>query len=324
MKENLLEKLFNNECTEEELRILLHLIRRDDTPPSSLIMDKLWDQMAERGGEHYCDTDGTRKVILDRIVTMESNHGIKKDDVTKVRRRWVFIRSAAAALVVLVGAYLWTLPGQEHIITAYGEWQSLTLSDGSKVQLNANSSLTYDKEWQDVKNREIWLEGEAFFEVEEKLSRQKFKVITDDIVVEVLGTSFNVNTNNEKTTVFLEEGSIRLYLSELDSSLMMQEGDLIVYSKKSKRIMRNHKEKVVSRTSWKNGVVRFQNQALRDVLQKIENIYGVNFVVNPPEVNSRRISFPLPIDNLEKAILILDKTLTGLQIEEHDGQYHIK
>ena len=223
---------------------------------------------------------------------------------------------------------MWLLLGQPHseaVQTAYGERQTLTLSDGSLVELNANSALSFERDWSDDEDRQVWLEGEAFFAIEKKpVTAQKMKVETNDLTVEVLGTSFNVNTRGERTIVYLEEGSIRLALHAVDSVILMEPGDLVQYSRSSGQIIRKHREQAKLHTSWRDGVLTFEEAYLGDVLRKIEAVYGVKFIVKDPDAYRRQISFPLPIEELETAIFILDKTLTDLEFKKEGNVYFIE
>ncbi|MBK8505327.1 MAG: FecR domain-containing protein [Saprospiraceae bacterium] len=101
----------------------------------------------------------------------------------------------------------------ESIYTAgFGERQKIVLPDGSAVDLNANSSLRLGSQWVEG-IQEVWLEGEAYFEVEKNLSKGvKFTVHTNGPDVEVVGTHFNVDSRKEETRIYLEEGKVCLIL----------------------------------------------------------------------------------------------------------------
>ncbi len=185
--------------------------------------------------------------------------------------------------------------------------------------------MIFQKTWSDNESRDVWLEGEAFFEVQKKpKTGQTFKVKTHDVTIEVLGTSFNVNNHGDKTSVYLEEGEIRLYFLQLDSTIVMRPGDLIVYSKLTGDIVYKHQVHTELYTSWKNGVLIFRDSPLREVLEKIEETYGVEFVVKDTVDYLREINFPLPIHELEKAISILQKTMVDLKIQKVGEKYIIK
>jgi len=142
--------------------------------------------------------------------------------------------------------------------TDYGQQQSIELPDGSTVELNANSSLTFEKNWNQLETRKVWLKGEAFFEVVKKeQSHQKFQVITKDLTVEVLGTVFNVNSHREETKVFLQEGKVNLSLNGLEETMLLEPGEIIAYSQSKKEHPEKQQVLRSQHTSWKYGLLLF-------------------------------------------------------------------
>ena len=140
----------------------------------------------------------------------------------------------AASILLLVTLGIYTLnPTKVVYKTAFGEVLNLKLKDGSLVTLNSNSSMYYYEN----NNRKVWLTGEAFFEVDKKeTTNAKFWVITDDLKIEVYGTSFNVDTKHEKTAVFLEEGRIWLALKNGTTKKMIP-GNYLSYSAKENTVL---------------------------------------------------------------------------------------
>ncbi len=131
----------------------------------------------------------------------------KKQIVPKRKQRFLQPLAIAASVALLISLGFYFLSGSPKIThkTHFGEILKIKLQDGSNVTLNSNSSLSYYEN----ESRKVWLSGEAFFQVDKKIATNaKFWVLTDDLSVEVFGTSFNVNTKKEKTAVFLEEGNI--------------------------------------------------------------------------------------------------------------------
>ena len=130
--------------------------------------------------------------------------------------------AASVLLVICTGIWYFksgTATNTNLYKTDFAQIKHITLPDGSKVTLNANSELKLSLDWSDKGDRQVWLDGEAYFEVEKKpATHQKFVVHTKDIDVEVLGTKFNVNTRHEKAIVSLEEGKIKLSLHDKSSA----------------------------------------------------------------------------------------------------------
>ena len=131
------------------------------------------------------------------------------------RRRFIRSLSMAASILLVLGlfSWLWIIKPNKTITyaTQFGEWKMVELPDGSTVKLNANSELTLNKKWKAGADRKVHLSGEAFFIVKKNPETEaKFSVICPDLIINVIGTSFNVFTRCEKTEVYLEEGIIKL------------------------------------------------------------------------------------------------------------------
>ena len=208
------------------------------------------------------------------------------------------------------------------LFTKYGQQLETYLPDGSKVTLNANSSLRYHSK----DPRKVWLEGEAFFEVKKMPKRgEDFQVLTQDLTVNVLGTSFNVNTRNDKTKVFLEEGKVRLKVYNSAKDLIeMDPGDLIAYSKKHNKLKENRKNaSVLENAYWKEGTLIFNDTPLADALYEIEDIYGIQFVLQSEELQNETISGGVPIKDLNITLQSLLEVY-GIKIRSEGKRYFIE
>lgn len=332
LQDSLIEKLYQGTLTQNEIQLLFRLINEDPTPPDEQLIKKLWEQSE---ASPKITSDVSQRILLKTMAKIELEEAASNAmrsagkpvsiDGNKARiYRWIGVAASILILIAIAGLFL---PNSSKAIvqTEYGEQQTLQLADGSKVLLNANSQMIFQKTWSDNESRDVWLEGEAFFDVQKKpKTGQTFKVKTHDVTIEVLGTSFNVNNHGDKTSVYLEEGEIRLYFLQLDSTIVMRPGDLIVYSKLTGDIVYKHQVHTELYTSWKNGVLIFRDSPLREVLEKIEETYGVEFVVKDTVDYLREINFPLPIHELEKAISILQKTMVDLKIQKVGEKYIIK
>lgn len=226
--------------------------------------------------------------------------------------------AVAASILLLIGSIGWVWLGQLNSIhtysTAYGEWKTVNLPDGSTARLNANSALQFAENWEEGSDRKVWLKGEAFFEVEKKpATGAKFYVITSDVSVEVLGTSFNLHSRGEKTEVFLEEGKIRLEAGRQET--YMDPGDFISYSAEKQQITEKRKAVNELPSSWKDGVLILQEKSVRAIFDKIEEIYGVEFQVKDSRLLESHTTVRIPMDKLEIALPILEKTL-GTRIKQ--------
>lgn len=260
----------------------------------------------------------TQERIFQNIQKNIKHPGQKDQRSTVVKRLFTITQVAAAIALVVVtywGVQQWS-SGQELIYeTAYGETKQLQLPDGTVVNLNANSSLRYRTQ----NPREVWLEGEGFFEVRKKpRTKAVFWVHTQDLVIEVLGTAFNVNSRHERTRVVLEEGSVKLKLEDGQQE-MMEPGDLIAYSKKEDKILERAKE-VSTRvhSSWKDGTIVFNEIPLEKALQKVADQYGIQFKFSSDSLKKTKVGGGVPMNNLKLSLLTIEK-ITNAKIERRDG-----
>jgi len=223
------------------------------------------------------------------IAQSQPSHKQKNINSKKQASRVAYWPRVAAAVLVLLTLsgllYTWLQQNNDRLEyrTAFGEIKEFQLPDGSRVTLNANSVLSFSEDWKAQAARQVWLKGEAFFEVEKRMlddennarAYQKFKVFTDNLVVEVLGTKFNVNNRHENTEVVLNSGSVKLQLNE--QALLMQPGDYIAFSSQQKSITK----KVINPEdyiAWKNGQLHFDGASVEEIKQTLADNFGVDII----------------------------------------------
>lgn len=159
--------------------------------------------------------------------------------------------------------------------TQRGEQYSLVLSDGTKVWLNASSSIRFPVVFTG-KERKVDIIGEVYFEVK-KQPQMPFKVSTRGMDVEVLGTHFNVNAYEDETAIktTLLEGSVKLRNSH--SAVMLTPGQQGIVSNAAPIKIANNVD-IEQVVSWKDGYFHFTNASLRSVLLQISRWYDVEIV----------------------------------------------
>lgn len=239
---------------------------------------------------------------------------------TASKRKVRFLRplSAVASILLLisVGFYFTNLYTKVTHKTNYGEILNIKLQDGSDVTLNSNSSLSYYKN----ESRKVWLSGEAFFQVDKKIvTDAKFWVMTNDLSVEVFGTSFNVNTKKKKTAVFLEEGKIWLKLKNgLDKKMIP--GNYVSYSSKKNEILEDiNIFNSIIKTSWKDGSLLFDNLSLEKAMEKIEESYGFSIVYKDEISKKTVITGAVPTTNIDICIKAIEKSVDVIIIKKDNS-----
>lgn len=145
------------------------------------------------------------------------------------------------------------------------------LNDGTIVDLNANSSITYPIHFlEDL--REVRVEGELFFKVKPN-KEAPFRVISPNQHLEVLGTSFNLNTKNGMDRTALVEGAVKI--TAKNQTVLLKPGEEAVVTDKI------YAEGVALRekTAWANALFVFDNTPFIDILKQIEDWYDIKFIV---------------------------------------------
>ncbi len=217
------------------------------------------------------------------------------------------------------------------VIIPYGKKSMITLSDGTKVWLNAGSQLLYPSRFL-RKKREVLLVGEAFFEVVKNPERP-FIVRTKEINVEVLGTSFDVSAYPDDNTfeTTLVEGSVSLqiknngFLSTNENIVLVPNQRILINNSKGESVVKG--VDVSFYTSWKDGMFKFEKEDLCKVVRKLERYYNIKIGIKDlVRLGSVKISGKLdlkntPSDVLNVIQLIIPTTEWG---KEENGDYYIK
>ncbi len=323
-KEKLIQKLYSGECSKEELEKLFQLVKTLPKERAMKVMEELWKQSLQ-----YPELEVERSKKM--FGNIKGRIGGKTPIIKPLRksyRRWR-LAGMAASLLLVAGLTIWFWSDRTQPVvhtTADLEQKALILPDGSKVKLNSNSTIAYRKTWNDREDRIVKLSGEAFFEVAKKLhTRQKFKVITSDLTVEVFGTVFNVNSRHQQTNVYLEEGQVALKLKHGPEKMkLLEPGEMLTYSARDRSILANRKSASSELyTSWKDGTLTFEHSPLTEVLQKIEAIYGISFEIGSEIDDQRKVTAGLPMEKLELVIPMLEQAL-NLKIKKTDRGYLIE
>jgi ferric-dicitrate binding protein FerR (iron transport regulator) len=180
--------------------------------------------------------------------------------------------------------------------------------------LNANTRLKIPKYWNSKNAREVWLDGEAFFSVEKKpgAADARFVVHTSDLVVEVLGTSFNVKERNDGTKVVLSMGKVQLNLADdLDTKedILMQPGELIEFQKIENKLSKKEVN-VDNYTAWRNNKLILDNTSMAEIARVMHEIYGVKVYFEDEQLQHIVLNgTSLPTDNQTALLTALSTTL---------------
>lgn len=224
---------------------------------------------------------------------------LKHKDLIREKVFIPYIFRYAAVILITIGLTLFIRKQTDHqntdsyqmnqVICPAGQISELVLSDGTRVWLNAGSSISYPSRF-DKGQRSVYLKGEAFFEVK-KDKKNPFLVETDQINIKVLGTSFNMDAyvGNKMIKTTLVEGKVEIQNKAGVKLTEMLPGQQAYYDTRSNKI---HLSEVDTRFyySWKEGKMTFLNEPLNEIAAKLERWYNVQFVFTGEDIKALRYS----------------------------------
>lgn len=232
--------------------------------------------------------DKTSDQAWNELQARISKEGVKSALV--VRFSWKPMVSVAAAAAVIIGLVI-AWPDNELIIKRAGmaSQEVFTLPDMSTATLNAGSEITFDEDWSD--ERTLKLQGQAFFEV---IKGSRFSVVTDQGIVEVLGTSFDVFARDDRFIVKCKTGRVKVSAGK--NSVEITPGNQAELSGNMLAISKFD----LADADWQSGEFVYSDEPLNHVFEEIERQFNV--VISSPDVSAKRYSGRFSDKDLEKAL----------------------
>lgn len=194
----------------------------------------------------------------------------------------------------------------------YGKRFDLLLSDGTQITLNSGTSLKYPVQFLKAKNRQVFLDGEAFFNVA-KDSVNPFIVNTNGLNVRVLGTKFNLSSYPEDQYVntTLLEGSVSVYNKQdtFDSSnaSLLEPGFKAEWNKYNKQISVEEAD-IAMHTDWLNGKIILRHVPFKNIVKKLERHYNVEIVNNNPELDEELFTASFDVETIDQVFKTFNLT----------------
>jgi len=211
-----------------------------------------------------------------------------------------------AAIIILsftCGSLLFYLSGMNNnetklatISSPRGQITSLTLFDGSTVWLNSESTIKYTSDF-NTNKREVYVEGEAYFEVTHD-KKNPFIVNLGNSQVKVYGTSFNVKAypGSDHIEAVLMKGKIEFSANK--HSVMLSPDERVVYSPQKGTIVKDQVD-VEKTSSWKKGKYYYSNESLSNIIWQLQRWYDIEIVFNDKVLSSYTFT---GVINREKSI----------------------
>jgi len=185
-----------------------------------------------------------------------------------------------------------------------GQMAEVNLPDGSHVWLNSESRLSFSDNFLD-KTRSVTLKGEALFKV--RKGERPFVVTTKYGEVRVKGTTFNVCAfENSEFQTTLVEGSVTYRNTKLKKEVSLYPGQQIVLSENDG--IHVHEVKTELYTTWKDGLIVFEKEPLKDVMRKLERHFGIRIELDDNHLIDMRFTGKIENESLDEVMEYINKT----------------
>jgi len=286
---------------------------------------KMWKDLKNMDNQEKIDVDNAWKNVHSRL--MENVAKISDSPVRFSFMRSTLFRIAAVALILLgLGTASIYMNNSGYLskkitVIAGNEQKNVLVSlpDGSKIYLNRNSEFSYRKNF-GRNGRDVQLAGEAFFEISPDVSKP-FIIDAGKAKVKVVGTSFNVITNNTESAVevFVKTGKVLVSDNSGSQTIQLDPGFVgTMNSKASAKTLNNNPNYL----SWKTGLLVYNGQKLDVVFNDLKRVYNMDIIADDPEILEN--PWVSPIDNQsQETIIRLICTSFNLGYTKDDNVYHL-
>lgn len=301
---------------------LLNKYIAGDTSQEEKEAVQLWLESDEMNRKEYMSLRTLYNITLGHLP--EDN---KKEIAQKSKNRRLFadlLKIAAAILITFTCTYYFLQSQQDTSMIAKpasmqslhvpaGQRAELTLSDGTKVWLNSLTTFIFPTQFTET-DREVFLDGEGYFDVTHNTDKQ-FRINTQNHVIKVLGTEFNVfayNKNNSFETSLID-GSVEITSKDNQQSISLTPG--------SRAYLENGQLQAISIRHydyflWKKGIISFDHERVEDILKKLELYYDIQIENRNKLINNMRYTGKFRTkDGIEHVLNVL-QVPTGLRYKK--------
>jgi ferric-dicitrate binding protein FerR (iron transport regulator) len=286
---------------------------------------KIWKELKNMNSQEEIDVDKAWNKVHSRL--LENGLKINESPARISFMRTTLFRIAASVLILIslcTAAVYMNNSGKfsKNITIIAGNDEKnikISLPDGSNIFLNRNSRFSYKKNFGEHR-RDVKLTGEAYFEIAPDVSKP-FIIDAGKARVKVVGTSFNVITNNTESDVevFVKTGKVLVFDNTGTQAIQLDPGYVgTMNSKTSAKSLNTNKNYL----SWKTGYLDYSGQKLSVVFKDLKRVYNLDIVADNPDILEN--PWHSPIDNLPKETIIrLICTSFNLSYTKDDNVYHL-
>lgn len=284
-----------------------------------VVLQKIWEATGSYKNSYQPDAEQAFHKFSNRL----STGSVPTARVVSLGRWKNLLRIAAsAAILVIAGFAIFNFVANneiafEEISTEYDSIKDFNLEDGTLVSLNSSSSLRFPTQFSS-ENRTVKFQGEAFFQVAEDASRP-FKIESQTIDVQVLGTSFNVRDaeNDEIVEVFVKTGKVAVTVRTKNERYTLTPGQVLTFNKSTGDIDLK-KESAENPLAWKTRVLKFKEAPLKEIFSQIERLFDVSISAENDDLLNCTFTTTVRATDLKGALQALETSSGTLKITGTD------
>jgi transmembrane sensor len=328
-------KYLSREAAGKEIAQLNSLLEQKKYSTQFKIISETWEKTGHTESLSGFDVERGIKILTAKIRNDNPTFQWEKEE--KHKRVFiyqpVFLRVAAsfALIIILVTGtlFLVSVLKQRSVSSAWnekktvmGEKSIVTLLDGTRITLNADSKLKYPARFGE-EARGVTLEGEAYFEVAQNAAKP-FVVHTGNVSTTDIGTKFDISAfpNEEMIIISLEEGKVNVSTNKsgaIKGDIILLPSQQLIYNKEKEtsKIEYFDLQKAIG---WKDNLLIFDNEPLSKILVPLERYFGVKFEVADQSLANRTVKANFKNESLWTVTEVLKKAtgLTYKTIEENN------
>jgi transmembrane sensor len=319
--DELLAKYMLGEATASEVQAVDNWMKDDEKNRRYFADFKLiWESSKKLKIESKLDTDESWAEFKQMTAGQKPSSGAIKP--LTARRKWMKI-AAVWALFGMAGLlYFFLKPeGKATMISlqANNEVKTETLPDGSVITLNRYSLLTYPEKFSGD-TREVKLSrGEAFFDIAHDKNKP-FLIRVNDIMVRVVGTSFNIRNTKSETEVIVETGIVQV--TRQKEVIRLKPSEMVVIRHdKGKMVKSGRVDELYNYYRTKR--LTLDNTPLSRAVEMLNEAYHVNIIIDNKNMAEKTLTTVLQTDSLDNALKVISETLNA-RIIKKDGMIIIR
>lgn len=285
----------SGDCSSEEQQAFLRWLNAGEANHKAYEdAENLWQQL-----------DGL-ETIADRQLLEARAHLTQARRRPLRRRAFAFALAASLTAVIIWSADWLSYRNDRTFRTALGERQTVTLVDGSRLELDTNTEVTvhYSR-----RSRELKLvRGQAAFTVAHGDTRP-FDVLADNGRIRDIGTQFDVRRRTGRVSVAVLEGAVEVSIPNIAAARSLRQSQQLSYTPQG-NFSAVESIDVAAAAAWRKGQLVFKNQPLGEVLAELGRYHTTSLTVASPRIMDIKVSGTFPTDNIELALTTIAVTLS--------------